>query len=376
MTATQPTPSTSWMEVPEEVKMTALLTRRFIRDELYPIENEVDQNDGLTDEQLERLQSRVQELGLWKLGGSPDQGGGGFNSHAMSVIMEERGKTSIYLAQFAGIWSGENEMAFGLTEPDGGSDTRALKTRAVRDGDNYIINGTKTFITHGMDAKRISVVCRTDTEQGTEGIIQIMVPPDAPGVTARAQGMLGMHGGKHAELSFVDVVVPAANVVSGEGSGYEGALRGLVGGRLTIAASSVGTAVRALTMSIEYAKTRVAYGGPIANHQGVSFKLADMAVDIATCRSLTRQVAWMQDQGKDVRAEASMAKLFASEMVGRVVDNALQIHGGSGYTTDLPLERMYRDVRLWRIGEGTSEIQRYVISRALLNHYINMEDAF
>jgi acyl-CoA dehydrogenase len=364
------------MEVPEEVKMTALLTRRFIRDELYPIENEVDQNDGLTDEQLERLQSRVKELGLWSLAGSPDQGGGGFKSHAMSVIMEERGKTSIYLAQFAGIWSGENEMAFGLTEPDGGSDTRALKTRAVRDGDNYVINGTKTFITHGMDAKRISVVCRTDTEQGTESIIQIMVPPDAPGVTARAQGMLGMHGGKHAELSFVDVVVPAANVTSGEGSGYQGALRGLVGGRLTIAASSVGTAVRALTMSIDYAKTRVAYGGPIATHQGVSFKLADMAVDIATCRSLTRQVAWMQDQGKDVRAEASMAKLFASEMVGRVVDNALQIHGGAGYTTDLPLERMYRDVRLWRIGEGTSEIQRYVISRALLNHYINIEDAF
>ncbi len=360
-----------WAQIPEEVRMTAQLTRRFVKEELWPIETRIDRADEITPEERQSLIAKVKDLGLWNLERT-------FNQLGMSVVMEERGKTSIFLAQFAGIWSGSEDgktIAFGLTEPGGGSDTRAIKTKAVREGDNYIINGSKTFITNAVVADAIRVVCVTDPSKGRQGFSTILVERDRPGVTIIPQQMLGMRGGKQAEIHFQDVVVPASNLVGQEGEGY-GSVHGLMGGRLTIAASSVGTAVRCLNMATDYAKTRVAYGGPIANHQGTSFKLADMAVEIAACRALTRQAAWLVDQGKDAHVEASMAKLYASEMVGRVTDNAIQIFGGYGYSTDLPLERMWRDVRLWRIGEGTSEIQRFVVSRGVLNHYISMEDAW
>ncbi len=390
--------TSTWTELPEEIKMTAQLTRRFVREELHPIEADVDRNDGLEEEQRQALIKKIKDLGLWNLEGAKEWGGGGFSKLGSTVCMEEKGKTSIYLAQFSGIWgggtppkgatkyqldkffipamNGEKRSAAAHTEPGGGSDTRAFKTRAVRDGDNYIINGSKTFITNAQVADHIMVTCITDPGKGRQGFSRIIVERDTPGLTITPQQMLGMRGGKQAELHFQDCVVPAENLIGDEGEGYGEALGGLVMGRLSIAASSVGTAVRCLTMATEYAKTRVAYGGPIANHQGTSFKLADMAVEIAACRALTRQTAWMVDQGHDMRVQCSMAKLFASEMVGRVVDNTIQIYGGYGYSTDLPFERMWRDVRLWRIGEGTSEIQRFVISRGILNHYINLEDAW
>ncbi len=256
--------------------------------------------------------------------------------------------------------------AFCLTEPHVGSDAAALKTTAVRDGDHYVLNGVKQFITSGKNADYAMVVAVTDRNAGKRGMSMFVVPTDTPGyVVARLEEKMGQRSSDTAQIVFDNCRVPAANLIGEEGEGYKIALSSLEGGRIGIAAQSVGMARAAFEAALKYAKERIAFGRPIFEHQGVNFRLADMATQIEAARSLVLHAAALRDAGQPCLKEAAMAKLFASEMAERVCSDAIQIHGGYGYVSDFPVERIYRDVRVCQIYEGTSDIQRMLIGRAL-----------
>ena len=256
--------------------------------------------------------------------------------------------------------------AFCLTEPHAGSDASALRTTARRDGDSYVLNGVKQFITSGKNADVAIVMAVTDKAAGKRGISAFWVPTNTPGyIVARIEEKLGQHSSDTAQILFEDCRIPAANLIADEGMGYKIALSGLEGGRIGIAAQSVGMAQAAFDAALLYAKDRQSFDKPLFEHQAVQFRLAEMATQIEAARQLVWHAATMKDAGVPCLKEAAMAKLFASEMAEKICTEAIQIHGGYGYLADFPVERIYRDVRVCQIYEGTSDIQKILIGRAL-----------
>jgi butyryl-CoA dehydrogenase len=261
---------------------------------------------------------------------------------------------------------GEMLGAFCLTEPHTGSDASALRTTAVKDGDAYVINGVKQFITSGQNGDVAIVVAVTDKGAGKKGMSAFLVPTNVPGyVVARLEDKLGQHSSDTAQINFDNCRIPAENLIGQEGEGYAIALGGLEGGRIGIAAQSLGMARSALDVAIAYAKDRQSFGQPIFNHQAVGFRLAECATQLEAARQLTWHAATLRDAGRPCLKEAAMAKLFASEMAEKVCSAAIQTLGGYGYVNDFPLERIYRDVRVCQIYEGTSDVQKMLIQRGL-----------
>ncbi|MFM2187833.1 MAG: acyl-CoA dehydrogenase family protein [Burkholderiaceae bacterium] len=262
--------------------------------------------------------------------------------------------------------SGRMLGAFCLTEPHVGSQADGLKTTAVRDGDHYVLNGVKQFITSGKNADVAIVMAVTDKAAGKKGISAFIVPTHTPGYeVARLEAKMGQHSSDTAQIRFENCRVPAANRLAEEGMGLKIALSGLEGGRIGIAAQSLGMARAAFESALRYSKERVAFDKPIFEHQSVQFKLADMATQIEAARQLIHHAAALKDAGQPCLKEAAMAKLYASEMAERVCSDAIQVHGGYGYVSDFPVERIYRDVRVCQIYEGTSDVQKILIGRAL-----------
>ena len=264
--------------------------------------------------------------------------------------------------------AGEHLAAFCLTEPHAGSDAADLRTKAVRDGDNYVLNGVKQFITSGKTADTAIVFAVTDPAAGKKGISAFIVPTNTPGYqVANIEHKLGQHASDTAQIIFDDCVVPKENLLGEEGMGYKIALSGLEGGRIGIAAQCVGIARAALEAARQYALERTAFGKPIHQHQAIGFKIADMATQLEAARLMVHNAAKLKDAGLPCLKEASMAKLFASEAAEKICSDAIQIFGGYGYLKDFPVERYYRDVRICQIYEGTSEVQKLVISRSVMN---------
>ena len=261
-----------------------------------------------------------------------------------------------------GEWLG----CFCLTEPHVGSDAGAIVTRAARDGDHWVLNGVKQFITTGKNADVAMVFAVTDRAAGKKGISAFVVDTDTPGyVVARVEDKLGQRASDTAQIVFENCRIPAANLLGREGEGYRIALANLEAGRIGIAAQAVGMARAAFEAALAYARERTSFGKPLTGHQAVNFRLADMATEIEVARQMVWHAAALRDAGEPCLKEASMAKLFASEMAERVCSGAIQVFGGYGYVADFPVERIYRDVRVCQIYEGTSEIQRLVIGRAI-----------
>ncbi|MCW5655089.1 acyl-CoA dehydrogenase family protein [Hydrogenophaga sp.] len=262
--------------------------------------------------------------------------------------------------------AGQMLGVFCLTEPHVGSDASALRTTAVKQGDVYVINGVKQFITSGKNGHLAIVIAVTDKGAGKKGMSAFVVPTDTPGyIVERLEDKLGQHSSDTAQIRFDNCRVPAENLIGAEGEGYRIALSALEGGRIGIAAQSIGMARSALECALTYAKQRESFGQPIFNHQAVGFRLAEMATQIEAARALTHHAATLRDAGQPCLKEAAMAKLFASEMAERVCSDAIQVHGGYGYVNDFPVERIYRDVRVCQIYEGTSDVQKIIIQRGL-----------
>ena len=372
----------------EEHKLVRDTMRAFAQDELAPNAARWDRESHFPREELRKLG----ELGALGMVVPEQWGGAAMDYVSLALTLEEiaagDGATSTivsvqnsvvcgpilafgndaqkekYLKPLArGEWLG----CFCLTEPHVGSDAGAITTRAERKGDGYVLNGVKQFITTGKNADVAIVFAVTDKAAGKKGISAFIVDTRTPGYTvARVEDKLGQHASDTAQIVFEDCEVPAANLLGAEGGGYRIALANLEAGRIGIAAQAVGMARAALDAALAYARERVAFGKPIAEHQAVNFRLADMAVQIEAARQLVWHAASLRDAGEPCLKEASMAKLFATEMAERVCSDAIQIHGGYGYVSDFPVERIYRDVRVCQIYEGTSDIQRLVIGRALL----------
>ena len=263
--------------------------------------------------------------------------------------------------------SGEIIGAFGLTEPEAGSDPVSQQTTAVRDGDQYIINGTKRFITSGEHSKVVLITAKTDETKGHKGISCFIIPKGTSGlIVGRLEDKMGLRASDTTDLIMENCAVPASNRVGKEGDGFKIAMSGLDSGRIGIAAQSYGVAMAAFDAAIKYAKKRKQFGAAVSKHQAIRFQIADMATQIEAAKQLIFSAASMKDRGETYTKEASIAKLFASEMVNEVTARAIQIHGGYGFTKDYNVERFYRDARVFTIYEGTSEIQRIVISNQVL----------
>jgi alkylation response protein AidB-like acyl-CoA dehydrogenase len=262
--------------------------------------------------------------------------------------------------------SGEWIGGFALTEPQAGSDASNLRTRARRDGDHYVLDGAKQFITSGKNGNVIIVFAVTDPDAGKKGITAFIVPTETPGYeVVRVEQKLGLHSSDTCQIAFINMRIPADLRLGAEGEGYRIALANLEGGRIGIAAQSVGMARAAFEAARDYARERIAFCKPIIEHQAIAFRLADMATQISVARQMVLHAAALKEAGEPCLTEASMAKLFASEMAEKVCSDAIQIHGGYGYMSDYAVERIYRDVRICQIYEGTSDVQRIVIARSL-----------
>lgn len=376
--------------IPEEFKMLQTTVRRFVEEEMIPLEKLLPPDSHeLPDGHTERLQDKLKEIGLWALSAPVELGGGGINTLGMVLVREEIGKTT--LGHGGGIFGGdppnilyhgtdaqkekyllpvirgEKRAAFAQTEPNAGSDPASMQTSAVRDGDNWILNGNKIFIGSAGYADFAMVFAVTDkVRRNRGGITCFLVEKDNPGYKVpRLIDTMGGH--KPGEIVLDDCVVPDENRLGPVGMGFQLGQKWLAAGRLIQhPPMCIGAAERSLKMAINYAKRRVTFGQPLAERQAVQWMLADGAVEIHATRMMTYEGAWRNDQGDDVRIQAAMCKLFATEMACRVVDNAIQIHGGVGYSRELPLERFYRDLRRARITEGASEILRFMIARDIL----------
>lgn len=375
------------MMLNEDQRMIRDTLRTFARERLAPHAAQWDREHTFPAEALQELAA----LGAWGIVIPDAWGGAGLDYLSLAVAIEEiaagDGATSTILsvqnslvcgvlyrygneAQKArwlrGAATGELLGCFCLTEPQVGSDAAAIRTRAVRDGDHWVIDGVKQFITSGKHAQIALVFAVTDPTAGRQGISCFCVPTATPGyLVARIEAKLGQHASDTAQIVFENCRVPADSLIGREGEGYKIALANLAAGRIGIAAQAVGMARAAYEAALAYAKERTAFGKPIIAHQAVAFRLADMATRIEVARQMVWHAASLRDAGLPCLKEASMAKLFASEMAEAVCSAAIQIHGGYGYVSDFPVERIYRDVRVCQIYEGTSDIQRLVIARAL-----------
>jgi len=361
--------------------------RAFVQDQIAPNAARWDKEHHFPAAELKGLA----ELGCYGVAVPAEYDGAGMDYLSLSLILEEiaagDGGTSTVvsvnncpvcsiLMAFADedqkqrflkpLARGEMLGAFCLTEPHVGSEAGGLRTTATRDGDHYVLNGVKQFITSGKNGDLAIVMAVTDKAAGKKGISAFVVPTNTPGYTvARIEDKMGQHSSDTAQILFENCRVPVANRLGEEGQGLKIALSGLEGGRIGIASQSVGMARAAFDAALKYAKERVAFGQPIFEHQAVQHKLADMATQIEAARQLIWHAASLKDAGRPCLKEAAMAKLFASEMAERVCSMAIQVHGGYGYVSDFPVERIYRDVRVCQIYEGTSEVQKILIGRAL-----------
>lgn len=359
--------------------------RRFVAERLRPLEAEVEEADAIPAQIVEEMKA----LGLFGLSIAEDYGGLGLTMVEECRVALELGRTTPAFrstfgtnvgigsqglvmagtAQQKAEWlpriaTGEIVTSFALTEPDVGSDSGAVKARAVRDGDVYRLSGTKRYITNADKASLFTVMARTGDEPGARGVSAFLVPRDLPGVSiGEPEKKMGQKGAKVADVNFDDVPVPVANRLGEEGEGFKIAMRVLDRGRLHISAVSVGVAERLIADCVAYATERKQFGKPIAEHQLIQAMIADSKTEALAARALVLETAAAKDAGKDVVMESAAAKLFATEMVGRVADRAVQIFGGAGYIADYGIERLYRDVRLFRIYEGTSQIQQLIIAR-------------
>ena len=376
------------MLLTDDQKMIRDAVREFAQAELWPHAPQWDRDHAFPTAAHQGLA----QLGAYGICVPEAQGGAGLDYISLALVLEEiaagDGGTSTAISVtncpvnailmrygsdaqkkqwLAPLARGEMLGAFCLTEPHVGSDASALRTTATRQGDSYVINGVKQFITSGKNGHIAIVIAVTDKGAGKKGMSAFLVPTSNPGYqVARLEDKLGQHSSDTAQINFDNCVIPAENLIGAEGEGYKIALGALEGGRIGIAAQSVGMARSAFDVAVQYAKERESFGTPIINHQAVGFRLADCAVQIEAARQLIWHAASLRDAGLPCLTEAAMAKLFASEMAERVCSAAIQTLGGYGVVTDFPVERIYRDVRVCQIYEGTSDVQKIIITRALM----------
>lgn len=378
---------------PEE-KLIQQTVREFVRRELIPLEGEVLRNEregrpGIERGQLRELQAKARQLGFWGINTPEEYGGANLGSVATCLTLMELGRTFVPFT-FGGTADnilytcnerqkqryllptieGERQSCFALTEPEAGSDAGAIRMTAVKDGDFWVLNGEKIFITNGNDADFTMVFAVTDKEKGPHGGITCFLVDREMGW--RSERIATMGEWDPAALIFEDVRVPEENILGEVGRGFELGMRWIGAARWAIPARAVGACERMLEMSIEHAKNRVTFGQPLAERQAIQWMIADSAVEIEATKWITLRAAWLADRGLDNRHQASMSKLYGANMANRVVDRMLQIHGGMGYTRELPIERWYREMRVFRIFDGTDEIQRFIIARNLLKGHVKV----
>ena len=377
-------------DLSEEQKIWQKTVHDFVAKEVQPKAHEVD----VTSDFNWTAARKMGPLGLLGLNIPEEYGGTGVDAVSATIALEELawgcGSTALAIAAHNGLgttpivsygsedlkrkWlplvaNGKNKLAaLALTEPGAGSDLQGgVVTKAVKDGNEWVINGAKMWCTNASIAEYIITLVRTDPAGGSHSLSQILVPTDTPGLKiGPAEKKMGLHGSPTHALSYEDVRVPLENLIGEEGRGLQQTLSTLDGGRIGIGAISIGLAQAAFEFAVNYARERKAFGKAIADQQAIQWMLADAATEIEVARNMLYKAAWLKEQKRPYNKEAAMAKMFATEMAERVCRNAIQIHGGYGYSSEYPVERIYRDARLMTIGEGTSEIQRIVIARHVL----------
>jgi butyryl-CoA dehydrogenase len=376
------------LDLTEEQKLLQKSVREFAESEVKPLAKELDETGHFPLETFKK----AAELGLTGVAFPEAEGGAGFDHVAYAIVIEEVSRccasTGVILSVQNSLYCdpihrfgteeqrknflqpfarGEKIGCYALTEPQAGSNAAALQTKAVKKGEKYVINGTKAWITNGGAADAAIVYVNTEPAKGEKGISALVVEKGTPGFKAgKEEKKLGINATACCELVFTDCEVPVTNRIGNEGEGYKVALSTLDGGRIGIAAQAVGIAQGAFEAALAYSQQRMAFGQPISQFQAIQFMLADMSTEIDAARLLLRKAAWKQDTGARFSMDAAVAKLFASEMATRVTHKAIQVHGGYGYSHEYPVERAYRDARITEIYEGTSEIQRLVISSWVL----------
>ena len=379
------------LELNEEQILLQRTVREFAEAEVKPLAREFDETGHFPRETFRK----AAELGLTGVAIPESEGGSGMDYICYGIMIEEIARvcasTSVVLSVQNSLYCdpihrfgtdeqkkkflvpyarGEKIGCYALTEPQAGSNAAALTTKAVLQGDRYIVNGTKAWITNGGVADAALVYVNTNPERGEKGITALVIEKETRGFkVGKEEKKLGIHATACTELSFTDCEIPVANRIGNEGEGYRVALSTLDGGRIGIGAQATGIAQGAFEAALAYSKERQAFGHPISDFQAIQFMLADMSTEIDAARLLVRKAAWKHDSGQRFSMEASIAKLFASEMATRVTHKAIQIHGGNGYSSEYPVERAYRDARITEIYEGTSEIQRLVIASWVLKSY-------
>lgn len=379
-------------ELPEELQLIKKTVRDFIDREVIPLEREYrPESEDMPEHLLKPLQEKAKTMGFWQLDVPQEYGGAGLDLLTRCVIMEEVARTVALPFRTNELFGhevkpvlfhcneeqkerflfpvlrGEKKICFAQTEPDAGSDPASMRTRAIRDGDDFILNGTKRFITGAGNSDYAQLMAVTDPEKRARGgITCFMVDMKSSGVTLERQWPT-MMGDAPWQIVFENVRVPAANVIGGVGQGFSLAQKWIQEGRIRgHGAWSLGIAQRALDMMIDYAHDRVTFGRPLAERQAIQFMVADSAMELHAARLLVYECAWRQDRGEDVRNLSYMVKITCVEMASRVVDRAIQVHGGVGLTKDLPLEWWYRQVRSIRITEGATEVLRWRLARNLM----------
>jgi hypothetical protein len=371
----------------EEQQMMRRMVRDFAESEIAPYIEKMEEGEFPRD-----ILKKMGELGLMGIPIPEEYGGSGMDFTSYIIAIHELSRVSAAIGVILSVHTsvgtnpilyfgteeqkkkyvpklakGEYLGAFCLTEPSAGSDAASLKTKAVKQGDYYKLNGSKVFITNGGEADTYIVFARTGDEKSSKGISAFVVEKDTHGfIIGKDEKKMGLHGSRTVQITFEDALVPAENLIGEEGQGFKIAMANLDAGRIGIAAQSLGIAEAALEHAIFYSKERRQFGKPIAANQGIGFKLADMATQVEAAKLLTYQAAYLRDNGQPCGKEASMAKLFASQTAMNVATEAIQVYGGYGYTKDYPVERFFRDAKICQIYEGTSEIQRIVISKHLL----------
>jgi acyl-CoA dehydrogenase len=382
----------------DEQKMVQQTVRNFVTRELIPLEGQVLLNEregrhALEREKILELQQKAKKMGFWGINTPEEYGGANLGPIMAAITAMEIGRTFVPFT-FGGnadnilyecnaeqkerylipTINGDRRSCFALTEPGAGSDAANIKMRAVRDGDHYVLSGEKVFITNGNEADFAMVFAVTDPDKGGHGGITCFLVDREMGWKSSYIPTMGDWG--PASLFFENVRVPAKNILGEPGGGFDLGMQWIGAGRWRIPASAVGTAERALQMAIDYSKQRVSMGHLISEYEAIQWMIADSHVEIESTRWLVLYAAWLAENGKDSRHASSVAKLHGANMVNHVIDRVMQIHGGMGYTKELPIERWYRLVRLYRIFEGTDEIQRYIISRNLLKGHVRQGEAF
>ena len=381
----------SGFPISEEQQMLVDTVRSFVENELYPHEDHVEEIDDVPKDLAQEIQKKSIELGLYAANMPAEYGGGGLDNLSLTLLERELGRASYGLQMCVArpsnilqgckgeqierylipVIKGERHDCLAMTEPGAGSDVRSMKTRAEKKGDNYVINGSKHFISHADKSDFVVLMAATGYDETPRGkkakITAFLVDMGTPGFTMRRGPKCVSHKGYHqCEMFFDDCVIPASQVLGEEHKGFELMGEWLGATRLTVAATSVGRARRVLDSALDWASQRKQFGEVIGKFQGVSFQLADMLTEIEASDLLTLAAADKLDKGTAMDTDFAMAKLFASETLARVTDKAIQIYGGMGLMSSLPIERWWRDARVERIWDGTSEIQRHIISRALL----------